>query len=164
MEALSQMKREYNTIMDDADSVNRKNFVISQSFTWCSSGNVSQGDQYLKVLLNGTETNFRRALISNNCHLYSRENCGPGRGGSRKFRKRWQSLPPPPPPPLECKLHFSGDGAYSIRGAKWSNVNVSEDRNTEHFIKRFARRLERLWSYKNVLKKGGGARPPRPLP
>ena len=29
----SQMKREYNTILDDADSANRNNFVPSQSFT-----------------------------------------------------------------------------------------------------------------------------------
>ena len=33
MEPLSQMKREHITIMDDADSANRKNFVPSQSFT-----------------------------------------------------------------------------------------------------------------------------------
>ena len=33
------MKREYNTILDDADSANRNNFVPSQSFTWCSPGN-----------------------------------------------------------------------------------------------------------------------------
>ena len=29
----SQIKREYNTILDDADSANRNNFVTSQSFT-----------------------------------------------------------------------------------------------------------------------------------
>ena len=31
---LSQMKREYHSILDDADSANRVNFVPSQSFTW----------------------------------------------------------------------------------------------------------------------------------
>ena len=40
------MKREYNTILDDADSTNRNNFVPSQSFTWCSPGNFSQRDKY----------------------------------------------------------------------------------------------------------------------
>ena len=39
------MKREYNTILDDTDSADRHNFVPSQSFTGCSPGNVSQGDQ-----------------------------------------------------------------------------------------------------------------------
>ena len=34
-----------------------------------SPGNFSQGDQYLKVLLNGNETSFRRALISNKLKL-----------------------------------------------------------------------------------------------
>ena len=45
IDPFSQMKREYNTILDDADSANRNNFVPSQSFTWCSPANVSQGDQ-----------------------------------------------------------------------------------------------------------------------
>ena len=49
IDPFSQMKREYNTILDDADSANRNNFVPSQSFTWCSPGNFSQGDQYLKL-------------------------------------------------------------------------------------------------------------------
>ena len=33
IDPLSQMKREYNTILDDADSANRINFVPPQSFT-----------------------------------------------------------------------------------------------------------------------------------
>ena len=33
IDPFSQMKREYNTILDDADSANRNNFVPSQSFT-----------------------------------------------------------------------------------------------------------------------------------
>ena len=33
IDPLSQMKREYNTILDDVDSENRNNFVPSQSFT-----------------------------------------------------------------------------------------------------------------------------------
>ena len=32
IDPFSQMKREYNTILDDADSANRNNFVPSQSF------------------------------------------------------------------------------------------------------------------------------------
>ena len=39
IDPFNQMKREYNTILDDADSANRNNFVPSQSFTWCSPGN-----------------------------------------------------------------------------------------------------------------------------
>ena len=49
IDPFSQMKREYDTIFDDADSANRNNFVPSQSFTWYSPANFSQGDQYLKV-------------------------------------------------------------------------------------------------------------------
>ena len=49
IDPFSQMKREYNTILDDADSANRNNFVPSQSFTWCSPGNVSQGHQWRNV-------------------------------------------------------------------------------------------------------------------
>ena len=46
----NQMKREYNTILDDADSANRNNFVAFQSFAWlCSPGNFSQGDQQRNV-------------------------------------------------------------------------------------------------------------------
>ena len=45
IDPFNQMKREYNTILDDADSANRNNFVPSQSFTWCSPANVSQGDR-----------------------------------------------------------------------------------------------------------------------
>ena len=33
IDPFSQMKREYDTILDDADSVNRNNFAPSQSFT-----------------------------------------------------------------------------------------------------------------------------------
>ena len=33
IDPFSQMKREYNTILDNADSANRNNFVPSQSFT-----------------------------------------------------------------------------------------------------------------------------------
>ena len=33
IDPFSQMKREYNTILDDANSANRNNFVPSQSFT-----------------------------------------------------------------------------------------------------------------------------------
>jgi len=33
IDPFSQMKREYNTILDDADSANHNNFVPSQSFT-----------------------------------------------------------------------------------------------------------------------------------
>ena len=47
MDPFSQMKREYNSILNDADSANRNNFVLSQSFIWCSPGNFSQGDEYL---------------------------------------------------------------------------------------------------------------------
>ena len=39
------MKRDYNTILDDTDSADRHNFVPSQSFTGCSPGYFSQGDQ-----------------------------------------------------------------------------------------------------------------------
>ena len=49
IDPFSQMKREYNTILDDTDSANSNNFVPSKSFTWCSPGNFSQGDQYLRV-------------------------------------------------------------------------------------------------------------------
>ena len=49
IDPFSQMKREYNTILDDADSANRNTFVPSQSFAWCSSGNFSQGDQIYNV-------------------------------------------------------------------------------------------------------------------
>ena len=45
IDPFSQMKWEYNTILDDADSANRINFVLSQNFTWCPPGNFSQGDQ-----------------------------------------------------------------------------------------------------------------------
>ena len=45
IDPFNQIKREYNTILDDADSATRNNFVPSQSFTWCSPANVSQGDQ-----------------------------------------------------------------------------------------------------------------------
>ena len=45
----SQMKREYNTILDDADSAKRNNFVPSQSFHDAIRETVSEGDQYLKV-------------------------------------------------------------------------------------------------------------------
>ena len=33
IDPFNQMKREYNTILDNADSANRNNFVPSQSFT-----------------------------------------------------------------------------------------------------------------------------------
>ena len=33
IDPFSQMKQEYDTILDDADSANRNNFVPSQSFT-----------------------------------------------------------------------------------------------------------------------------------
>ena len=33
IDPFGQMKEEYNTILEDADSVNRNNFVPSQSFT-----------------------------------------------------------------------------------------------------------------------------------
>ena len=33
IDPFNQIKREYNTILDDADSANRNNFVPSQSFT-----------------------------------------------------------------------------------------------------------------------------------
>ena len=70
IDPFSQMKREYNTILDDADYANRNNCPISELYMMLS-GNFSQGDHYLKgKLLNGTETSFRHALISNNCHLY----------------------------------------------------------------------------------------------
>ena len=50
IDQFSQMKREYNTILDDADSSNRNNFVLSQSFTVHDAlREVSQGDQYLKL-------------------------------------------------------------------------------------------------------------------
>ena len=49
MDPFSQMKGEYNTILDDADSANRNNFVLSQSFALMLSGKLYQGDQYLKV-------------------------------------------------------------------------------------------------------------------
>ena len=45
IDPFSHMRRGYYTILDDADSANRNNFVPSQSL-WCSPGNVSQGDQY----------------------------------------------------------------------------------------------------------------------
>ena len=46
IDPFSQMKREYNMILDDADSANRNNFVPSQSFTRYSLGN------FLKVTNN----------------------------------------------------------------------------------------------------------------
>ena len=39
-------------------------------------------------------------------------------------------------------------------------TDISEDRIKEHFIKRFSGWLEGLGSYKNALKKGGGASAP----
>ena len=60
-----QMKREYNTTLDDADYANRNNFVPSQSFT-CSmlTGKLFSRSPITKCkLLNVTETSFRRALI-----------------------------------------------------------------------------------------------------
>ena len=49
IDTFTQMKREYNSILDNVDSANRNNFVPSQSFTWSSLGNFSHGHQYLKV-------------------------------------------------------------------------------------------------------------------
>ena len=46
IDPFDQMKWEYNAILDDADSANRNNFLPSQSFTWCSPGNFSRGDQW----------------------------------------------------------------------------------------------------------------------
>ena len=87
------------------------------------------------------------------------------RGGSRKFRKRGPSLPPPP---LSTPLHpvsvWSRQHCGHIHDPKWSNVNVSEDRIKEHFIKRFSGRLEGLGSCENVLKKGGRRGPLGPSP
>ena len=77
------------------------------------------------------------------------------RGRSRKFRKRRPSPLPSPPLFRRCSIQYCG----SIRYAKLRNVNVSEDRIKEQFIKRFSGRLEGLGSYKNVFKtqdiKGG---------
>ena len=74
-----EMKRQYEN-MDDADSPNRNNFVPSQSFTepykMLSGKLFSRGPITKCKLLNGTDASFRRALISNNCHLCLRENCG----------------------------------------------------------------------------------------
>ena len=49
IDPFNQMKREYNTILDDADSAKRNNFVQSQSFHDALRETVSEGDQYLKV-------------------------------------------------------------------------------------------------------------------
>ena len=73
IDPFSQMKRGYNTILDDADSANRNNFshlrVLHDALR----------ETFLKVTkktkckllndLNGTEASFRRAMISNNCQL-----------------------------------------------------------------------------------------------
>ena len=49
IDPFGQMKREYNTILDVAYSANRINLVQTQSFTWRSPGNVSQGDQQRNI-------------------------------------------------------------------------------------------------------------------
>ena len=64
-----QMKREYNTILDDADSTNRNTVVPSQSFTWCFPRNFSGWPISKSKLPNGIESSFGRALIWNNCHF-----------------------------------------------------------------------------------------------
>ena len=64
-----------------------------------------------------------------------------------------------PPPPLWRKTslfrRWSIQHCGRLRGAKWSNVNVSKYRIKEHLTKRLSGRLEGLGSNKNVLKKGG---------
>ena len=45
----SQMKGEYNTILDDADSGNRNNFVPSQSLHDALRETFTEGDQYIKL-------------------------------------------------------------------------------------------------------------------
>ena len=40
IDPFSQMKREYNTVLDDADSAKRNNFVPSQSFTFLKVTNI----------------------------------------------------------------------------------------------------------------------------
>ena len=49
IDPFNQMKQEYSTILDDADASNRNNFLPSQSFTWCSPGSFSLGDQWWNV-------------------------------------------------------------------------------------------------------------------
>ena len=48
IDPFSQMKREYNTILDDADSSNRNNLSYLRALH-DALREVSQGDQYLKL-------------------------------------------------------------------------------------------------------------------
>ena len=71
-------------------------------------------------------------------------------GRINKIQKEGAESPILPP---VWKLHFSGSKCSiqhcgRIRNAQQSNVNVSEDRIKEHFIKRFSGRLEGLGLYK----------------
>ena len=45
IDPFSQIKGEYNTILDDADSASSNYFFPFQSFTGCTQGNVSQSDK-----------------------------------------------------------------------------------------------------------------------
>ena len=78
------MKRDYDTILDDADSANRVSLVPSLRvlhdalretliFSWWPKTKCK--------LLNYTETSFTRALITNNCHFSVRQ------GRKKKKRK-----------------------------------------------------------------------------
>ena len=63
LDPLSQMKREYHSILDDADSANRVNFVPSQSLhdaLWETFLKVTNNEMYT------AQTMFTRALTSNN--------------------------------------------------------------------------------------------------
>ena len=68
IDLFSQMKREYNTILDDAVSANR--VPISEVYMMLSGKLFSRSPISKSKLLNRTETSIRGALISNNCHLY----------------------------------------------------------------------------------------------
>ena len=91
IDLFSQMKRQYNTILHDADSANSNNFIcpISKLHMLLSGKRFSRWPIHKTKLLTSTETSFRRALISNNCHLcycvkeriVGREKSGGGGGG-----------------------------------------------------------------------------------
>ena len=77
----------------------------------------------------------------------------------------------PHPTPLRIKtLHFgtcSIQHCERIRDAKYSNVNVSEDRIKDHFIKWFSKQNNCIGSgetFRKYKKKGGPQPPPLNLP
>ena len=85
-------------------------------------------------------------------------------GADPEYSERGARVLTPPPLSMKTSLfrRWSIQHCGCIRGAKWSNVSVSEDRIKEHFIKRFSGRLTGLGLVQKRFEKGGAAVPSAP--